>query len=248
VAITFQEDTLKGISPKVRVLYISETDMDIEIPGAEAYFQVGMSIQNMELSMTGAGACRVKGFVKMLSGSRCNLLFEKLEPDRPLLDYLQQRMSMEKVSQKTYKPAADIGKVLFDKYMEDQKTPKGPSKKKVLIVDDAISVHERFRAAFIENGFEVLQAVDGMDAIKKTLEAHPDIIIMDVNMPKMTGIEATRIIKSNPRTSNIPVCMFTTEGDQDFIVQALKIGVKDYIIKTSDAAAVVSRIRKIIGG
>jgi CheY-like chemotaxis protein len=70
---------------------------------------------------------------------------------------------------------------------------------------------------------------------------------MDVNMPKMTGIEATRIIKSNPRTSSIPICMFTTEGEQAFIVQAIKIGVKDYIIKTSDAALVIQRIRKIIG-
>lgn len=247
VRVDFREPRLEQLSDFVKVLYISETDMDIDVPKAETYFQVGMTIEGTVCAFPGTGTSGIKCFVKAVSSSRCNLLFEKVEPNKPLLDYLQQRESLEKVSQQTYKPAEDIGKVMFTKFMEDQKKPKGPLKKKVLIVDDAIAVHDRFRAAFIENGLEVLQAVNGMEGIKQALEAMPDIILMDVNMPKMTGIEATRIIKSNPRTSGIPICMFTTEGEQDLIVQAIKIGAKDYVIKTSDAALVIQRIRKIIG-
>jgi twitching motility two-component system response regulator PilH len=140
-----------------------------------------------------------------------------------------------------------MSKVMFSKFMDDQKKPKGPARKKVLIVDDAMAVHERFRSAFTDNGLEVLQAVDGMEGIKLALEAHPDIILMDVNMPKMSGIEATRVIRANPRTSGIPICMFTTEGEQGLIVEAIKMGIKDYIIKTDDADKVISRVRKIIG-
>ncbi len=247
VRVDFREPRLEQLSDFVKVLFISEADMDLEVPKAETYFEIGMTVEGTVISLPGFGTCGVKCFVKAVSSTRCNLIFEKVAPQKPLLDYLQQQESLEKVSQQTYKPAGDIGKLMINKFMEDQKTPKGPVKKKVLIVDDAIAVHDRFRAAFIENGLEVFQAVDGMEGIKQALEAMPDIILMDVNMPKMTGIEATRIIKANPRTSRIPICMFTTEGEQDFIVQAIKIGVKDYIIKTSDAALVIQRIRKIIG-
>lgn len=247
VRVDFRDPRLEQLSEFVKVLFISETDADLEVPKAETYFQVGMTIEGTVFTFPGTGTSVIKCFVKAVSSTRCNLLFEKVEPRNPLLEYLQQQESIEKVSQQTYKPVGEIGKVMFSKFMEDQNKPKGPKKKKVLIVDDAIAVHDRFRAAFIENGLEVLQAVNGMEGIKQALEAMPDIILMDVNMPKMTGIEATRIIKSNPRTSGIPICMFTTEGEQDFIVQAIKIGAKDYIIKTLDVALVVQRIRKIIG-
>ncbi|MBI5632731.1 MAG: response regulator transcription factor [Nitrospirae bacterium] len=247
VRVDFREPRLEHLSDFVKVLFISEEDMDLEVLKAENYFQAGMTIEGTVITFPGTGTSGSKCFVRAVSSTRCNLMFEKVEPRKPLLDYLQQRESLEKVSQQTYKPAGEISKAMFNKFMDDQKMPTGPARKKVLIVDDAIAVHERFRAAFIDNGLEVLQAVDGMEGIKQTLEAMPDIILMDVNMPKMTGIEATRIIKSNPRTSGIPICMFTTEGEQDFIVQAIKIGVKDYILKTSDAALVIQRIRKIIG-
>lgn len=247
VRIDFRDPRLEQLSDFVKVLFISEEDMDLEVPKAETYFQIGMSIDRTVFTFPGTGTSSVKCFVKAVSSTRCNMIFEKIEPRKPLLDYLQQRESLEKVSQQTYKPAEDIGKVMFNKFIEDQKQPKEPARKKVLIVDDAIAVHDRFRAAFIDNGLEVLQAVDGMEGIKIALEAHPDIILMDVNMPKMSGVEATRIIRSNPRTGSIPICMFTTEGEQDLIVQAIKIGVKDYIIKTSDVSLVIQRIRKIIG-
>ncbi|MBI5849157.1 MAG: response regulator transcription factor [Nitrospirae bacterium] len=247
VRVDFREPRLEQLSDMLKVLFISESDMDIEVPKAEAYFRVGMTIEGTVVSFPGVGTSGIKCFVKAVSSNRCNLVIEKAEPRKPLLDYLQQRESLDKLNQQTYKPAVDVGGVMFNKFMEEQKQPKELPRKKVLIVDDAISVHDRFRTAFVDNGFEVLQAVDGMEGIKLALEAHPDIILMDVNMPKMSGVEATRIIKSNPRTSSIPICMFTTEGEQDFIMQAIKIGVKDYIIKTSDAALVIQRIRKIIG-
>lgn len=247
VRVDFREPALEQLSDVVKVLFISESDLDLEVPKAETYFRVGMSIEGTVFTFPGTGTSGIKCFVKAVSSNRCNLIFEKVEPRKPLLDYLQQRESLDKVSQQTYKPAEDMAKVMFNKFMEEQKPPAEPLKKKVLIVDDAIAVHDRFRTAFIDNGLEVLQAVDGLEGIKMALEAMPDIILMDVNMPKMTGIEATRIIKSNPRTGSIPICMFTTEGEQDFIVQAIKIGVKDYIIKTSDAALVIQRIRRIIG-
>ena len=70
----------------------------------------------------------------------------------------------------------------------------------------------------------------------------PDLIIMDVNMPNMNGIEATRIICSHPMTDDIPITMFTTTSEQSAVVEALSAGAKDYLIKTDDKNSIQERI------
>ena len=119
---------------------------------------------------------------------------------------------------------------------------------KILIVDDSIAVHEKFRGILVENGFEVFQALDGIDGIKKAVEHLPDLILMDINMPGMSGLEAARILKATRATAGIPISMFTTEDERDSIVTAVMTGVKDYIIKTMEPAAVLERIRSVLKG
>ncbi len=121
-------------------------------------------------------------------------------------------------------------------------------RRKILIVDDNTLIMDSFTTFFIEQGFIVIQAEDGADGIKKASETLPDLILMDVNMPVLNGLESTRIIKSHPNTKHLPIFMFTVEGEKDIVVKAIQAGAKDYIIKTMDKKFVLKRIQRFFDG
>jgi two-component system chemotaxis response regulator CheY len=98
-------------------------------------------------------------------------------------------------------------------------------------------------------GFEdVLQAEDGQDAINK-LAAEPGInlVLMDWNMPNMTGIEALKAIKANPATKAVPVMMVTSEAEKSKIIEAIQSGASDYLVKPFQADDLKAKITKILG-
>lgn len=119
--------------------------------------------------------------------------------------------------------------------------------KKILIVDDSESVSESFADFFRTKGFIVLQAYDGSQGIKLALEHSPDLILMDLHMPVLTGHEATRIITFNPYTCDIPVVIFTTELEKENVKRALMVGARDYVIKTEDKEFVLKRLLPHLG-
>ena len=90
----------------------------------------------------------------------------------------------------------------------------------VLVVDDAADTRELFALHFMSQGFDVETAPDGIAAIEAARRLHPDIIVMDVMMPCLDGIRATRELKRDPRTANIPVVLLTA-----YPIHAMKSGV-----------------------
>ena len=234
---------------KAKVLTLSCDAIEFDLPDAEKRLSKGTSLKGIEVLLPLGRRCTVDGEVKNVSGTRCLLLLLGLSaPARTVLEeYMQLRLQIEELHRKTYKKIPEVEASVYAKKRLEE-IAKGPedTRKKVLIVDDSSAVHDRFRGVFQDNGFEVLQAVDGITAIKLALEAQPHIILMDLNMPKMNGIESARVIRSNPATSKIPICMFTTEGEKDAVVKALSIGVKDYIIKTMPPEDVLGRVKKIL--
>jgi len=104
--------------------------------------------------------------------------------------------------------------------------------KKILIAEDEISLLEMF-ASIVENSgnYEITKAFDGEDAIKKIIENYPDIVLLDIMMPKKDGIDVLIDLKSNPKTKNIPVIILSNISDKNQIEKALDLGASDYLVK-----------------
>lgn len=102
----------------------------------------------------------------------------------------------------------------------------------ILIVDDQKGVRRLLEELFTKEGWEVRVAADGLEAIDKVKELGPDLILMDVKMPNMNGLEATREIME--MNSSIPIIMMTAYGEIEVVKQALDAGVKRCISKPFD--------------
>ena len=115
---------------------------------------------------------------------------------------------------------------------------------KVLVVDDEENIRHLLRLAF-EDGFEVLEAVDGLDALDKALEFKPQIILSDIMMPRLDGYGLYRKIKSRPETASIPFVFLSAKKDVDERVVGLEMGADDYITKPFSIKELKAKVRSI---
>lgn len=115
---------------------------------------------------------------------------------------------------------------------------------KILIVDDQKGVRRLLEELFKKEGWEVRSAGDGLEAIQKVEELVPDLILMDVKMPNMNGLEATHEIME--RNSGIPIIMMTAYGEIEVVKQALDAGVKRCISKPFDIMALRDMVNKLM--
>lgn len=119
---------------------------------------------------------------------------------------------------------------------------------KILLVDDSSTMRRIQKNTLSSLGYtEVIEAEDGADALEK-LRQNPDVqlVLMDWNMPNMTGIDSLKAIKSNPATKAIPVMMVTSEAEKAKIVEAIQNGASNYLVKPFEAAALKEKIAGII--
>lgn len=104
-------------------------------------------------------------------------------------------------------------------------------RKTVLVVEDSITQSESIRAVLENNELNVVCAMDGPSGIAKAQEIHPDLIIMDVNMPGMDGFQVVQVLKANAETSSIPIVMLTSSTTPESALTGLRAGAIDYIPK-----------------
>lgn len=118
---------------------------------------------------------------------------------------------------------------------------------KVLVVDDFPTMRRIVKTLLKQNGFtNFIEAEDGEDAYE-TLKKNPDIefIVSDWNMPKMTGIELLKTVRADPKFKHLPFLMVTAEAEKENIIEAVKSGVSNYVVKPFTGATLAEKLAKI---
>ena len=119
--------------------------------------------------------------------------------------------------------------------------------KKILIVDDEKDLVEMLEVRIGALGYEVFKAYDGQEGLEKARETKPDLIILDIMMPKMNGYEVCRFLKFDEEFKNIPILMLTARGqDQDKKVGD-DVGADAYMTKPFDGNELVTKIKEMLG-
>ncbi len=117
---------------------------------------------------------------------------------------------------------------------------------KILIVDDAAFMRMMIKDVITKNGFEVAgEAVNGMDAVDKYNELKPDLVLMDITMPEMDGIQALKKIKEGD--GNAKVIMCSAMGQQAMVIEAIQSGAKDFIVKPFQPERILEAVQKVLG-
>ena len=118
--------------------------------------------------------------------------------------------------------------------------------KRVMVCDDAAFMRMMIKDILVKNGYEIAaEAENGLKAVEQYPEAKPDLVLMDITMPEMDGIEAVRRIKTLDPNANIIMC--SAMGQQAMVIEAIQAGAKDFIVKPFQADRVLEAVRKVIG-
>ncbi|MCK4349838.1 MAG: response regulator [Candidatus Krumholzibacteria bacterium] len=120
------------------------------------------------------------------------------------------------------------------------------SKGKILVVDDEINITQILQFSIGAEGYDVITAQNGEEAIDKARREQPDLIILDIMMPRIDGYEACRILKANPLTKNIPVVLLTAKGQDIDKRLGQEVGAIDYIVKPFSPNKLIDRIHKLL--
>ena len=121
------------------------------------------------------------------------------------------------------------------------------SKPKILIVEDEKLLAQMYETKFSREGFDVTTAVDGYEGLQKAKSIKPDIILLDIIMPKVDGFAALKELKALPETKAMPVILLTNLGQEEDVEKGRKLGADDYFIKASyTPGVIVSKVRQIL--
>ncbi len=117
--------------------------------------------------------------------------------------------------------------------------------KGILIVDDASFMRMMIKDILTKNGFHVIgEAENGVKAVEKYSELNPDLVIMDITMPEMDGIQAVREIKKIDPNANIIMC--SAMGQQAMVIEAIQAGAKDFVVKPFQHDRVIEAVKKAL--
>ena len=118
--------------------------------------------------------------------------------------------------------------------------------KKILLVDDAAFMRKMIKDTLSKNGYtELFEAVDGADAVEKFGEIAPDLVIMDITMPNMDGLEALKAIRAKDGNANVVMC--SAMGQESMVMDAVRSGAKDFIVKPFKADRGLNTVTSLLG-
>lgn len=119
--------------------------------------------------------------------------------------------------------------------------------KKILLVDDSNTVLLLHQMTLRSSGYQLLVARDGEEAVQRARAERPDLILMDVVMPRMNGIEACRRIREEDATRHVPIIMVTTRGEPVNVEMGYQAGCNEYLTKPFDGRELMACVRNYLG-
>ena len=119
--------------------------------------------------------------------------------------------------------------------------------KKILLVDDQNTVLMVERMMLKDLGFHIITARNGVEAVDQALSQRPDLIVLDVMMPKMDGFETCRALRTREETRQVPIIMCTTRGESTNVQTGYDAGCNDYVTKPINSVELLGKIRRYLG-
>ena len=120
------------------------------------------------------------------------------------------------------------------------------AKEHILVVDDEEDILELVRYNLVKEGYRVTTVASGEEALKSARSAQSDIILLDLMLPGVDGLEVCRLLKHDPKTQHIPIIMLSAKGEEADIVTGLELGAADYITKPFSPRVLVARLRAVL--
>ncbi|MFH1189778.1 MAG: response regulator [Candidatus Omnitrophota bacterium] len=117
-------------------------------------------------------------------------------------------------------------------------------KKQILVIDDEVDFVDAVRMRLEPNGYDVIAAHNGQDGMDMARSESPSLILMDLAMPSVNGFEALSRLRSDPRTSRLPIIVVTAMNDIEYAFDAGKLGATDFIVKPVSMESLLEMIRK----
>lgn len=117
---------------------------------------------------------------------------------------------------------------------------------RILIVEDEPDILNLLAFNLENSGFEVIKAEDGYEALEKVRRESPDLVLLDLMLPKMDGLTVCRRIKENPGTRHLPVLMLTAKGEEGDKITGLELGADDYVTKPFSPRELILRIKAVL--
>ena len=117
------------------------------------------------------------------------------------------------------------------------------AKEQILVVDDEEDLLELVRYNLSKEGYRVTCVATGEDAIKTARTRSPDLVVLDLLLPSVDGLEVCKLLKGDPKTKHIPVVMLTAKGEESDVVTGLELGADDYITKPFSPRVLVARVK-----
>lgn len=118
--------------------------------------------------------------------------------------------------------------------------------KKILIVDDEPNIVISLEFLMKREGFQVAVAVDGEEALKKIAELQPDLVLLDIMLPKQSGFEVCQEIRANPEWDHIKIIMLTAKGRDAEVQKGVALGADAYVTKPFSTKELVARVRSVL--
>ena len=119
--------------------------------------------------------------------------------------------------------------------------------KTILTVDDSLSIRQMVSFTLKSAGYEVLEAVDGMDGLEKTKVNKIDLVLTDQNMPRMDGLTLVRNLRATPKHRTTPILILTTESTDEMKAQGREVGATGWLLKPFDPAKLLQVVKKVLG-